>query len=261
MNFQNTTILITGASQGIGQRLAIYFAKMGAEIIIAARSQPKLDETLNLITAVGGKATPLIVDLAKVDSIEYLAQKIKALGKHVDILINNAANCNSKPLLETSLEEIDSIIRTNVIGCFQLCRLIAPTMINRGGGVIVNISSLAGYNPNPAQTVYSTSKAAVNALSEALRDELAPRGIQVINVAMESLNLEQEKVSAHITVDQFAKRLELAIEQQENELFLSNSKKWLMRLYKFLPILPRLRRKLKSPKISHKLENKVLQNH
>jgi 3-oxoacyl-[acyl-carrier protein] reductase len=257
MNIQSATILITGASQGIGQQMAIYFAKKGAQVIIAARNKSKLDETLNLINVVGGNATALVLDLSDVETIQSLANHIQALGKHVDILINNAANCNSKPLLDTSLEEIDSIVRTNVIGCFQLCRLIAPSMVSQRGGVIVNISSLAGYNPNAAQTVYSTSKAAVNALSEALRDELAPKGIQVINVAMEVLALDQQKASG-INVEQFAKRLESAIQKNEYELFLSPFKKWLMRLYKFLPVLPRLKRAL-NPK-TRKVVEPILQN-
>lgn len=260
MNIESATILITGASQGIGQQLAVYFAKKGAEVIIAARNKSKLDETLKLINAVGGNATALVLDLSNVETIQSLANEIQALGKNVDILINNAANCNSKPLLDTSLEEIDSIVRTNVIGCFQLCRLIAPTMVSQRGGVIVNISSLAGYNPNAAQTVYSTSKAAVNALSEALQDELAPKRIQVINVAMDVLALDAQKSSRQMNVEQFAKLLESAIQKNEHELFLSASKKWLMRLYKFLPALSRLKKAAKSSKTRKTIENQILQN-
>lgn len=250
MNIDSSTILITGASQGIGRQLAIHFAKKGAEIMIAARNRSKLDETAALINAEGGRVTPLVLDLCNLQTIQALANDIQTLGKPIDILINNAADCRSKPLLETSLEEIDAIVRTNVIGCFQLCRLIAPMMIEQGHGAIANVSSLAGYNPNPAQTVYSTSKAAVNAMSQALRAELAPQGIKVINIALEALALGESSRPGQLTVEQFAQLLESAIVRNEPELFLSQSKKWLMRLYKFWPALPNLRRSFKSPKMS-----------
>lgn len=250
MNINSATILITGASQGIGRQLAIHFAKKGADIIVAARDRSKLDETVTLIHGDGGRAIPLMLDLCNTQTIQCLAQDIRALGKPVDLLINNAANCMSKPLLDTSLEEIDSIIRTNVIGCFQLCRLIAPMMIEQGSGTIANVSSLAGYNPHPDKTVYSTSKAAVNALSEALRAELAPKGIQVINIALEALALGEHKRPGQLSVEEFAKLLESAIARNKSELFLSPSKKWLMRLYKFWPALPRFRRALKSSKMT-----------
>ena len=230
MNIDGATMLITGASQGIGQRLAVHLAPKVTEIVVAARDRSKLEKTVTLIQAAGGKATPLVLDLCNHESIQGAVDQIRSSGKRIDILINNAANAISRPLLDSTLEEIDSIVRTNVIGCLQLCRLISPILIEQGQGMIINISSLAGYNPNGRQTVYSTSKAAVNALSEALRDELAPKGIYVMNVA-------QENVQADERFQHFACSLEAAIQRNESELFLSSSKKWLMRLYKFYPEL------------------------
>lgn len=125
--------------------------------------------------------------------------------------------------------------RTNVIGCLQLCRLISPILIEQSHGLIINISSLAGYRPNASQTAYSTSKAAINAFSEALRDELAPKGVYVMNVAQE--NVLDDQPFHH-----FAQSLEAAIERNESELFLSPAKKLLMRLYQFYPELANLKK-------------------
>lgn len=236
MNINGATILITGASQGIGRRLAVHLAAKATEVLVAARDRTRLEETVGLIEAAGGRATPLELDLCSPESIQGLVDTLRSSGKRVDILINNAADATSKPLLHTSLEEIDSIVRTNVIGCLQLCRLISPLLEEQG--MIINISSLAGYNPNGRQTAYCASKAAVNAFSEALRDELAPQGIHVMNVA-------QENVLADAPFQRFAQRLEAAIQRQEPELFLSASKKWLMRLYKFYPELSSLKKRRK----------------
>lgn len=245
MKIDGTTILITGASQGIGKQMAIHFAPKAAEVIIAARNQDKLNETADLIRAVGGKTTPLVLDLSDPQSIQQFSKELRASGKHIDILINNAANTVSKPLLKSSLEEIDATIRTNVIGCAQLCYLVAPMMVERGHGMIINISSLAGYNPNGRQTIYSTSKAAVNSFSEALRDELALQGIYIMNVAQECIATGTAITSQQIPFEQFVQRFEAAILRNETEFFLSPGKKFVMRLYKFLPVLSRLKAKLK----------------
>ncbi|WP_414549657.1 SDR family NAD(P)-dependent oxidoreductase [Anabaena sp. CCY 0017] len=147
MDINNATILITGASQGIGRQLAIYFSSRVYEVIIASRNKQKLDETANLIHKMGGCVTALMLDLCDPQSIEALISSIRLSGKRIDILINNAANTTSKPLIDTSIEKIDQVVRTNVIGCLQLCRLVAPIMIEQNQGMIINISSLAGYNP------------------------------------------------------------------------------------------------------------------
>ena len=236
MNIDGSNILITGASQGIGRRLAVHFAPRASEIMIAARNQTKLEETADLIRAAGGQATMLNLDLCNSESIEALVEKVRLSNKRVDILINNAADATSKPLLRSTCEEIDSIIRTNVIGCLQLCLLLGPILVEQKHGMVVNISSLAGYNPNGKQTAYSTSKAAVNAFSEALRDELAPQGIYVMNVA-------QENVLADRPFQKFAQSLEVAIQRNESELFLSSAKKWLMRLYRLYPELALLKKR------------------
>ena len=239
MKVAGATVLITGASQGVGRRLAVYFALniAGADILITARNETNLRETARLVAEAGAKCSFYTCDLRDSASIEHLVDQIRSDGKRVNVLINNAADVTSKPLMQTSLDEIDSLVRTNVTGPIQLCRLVAPMMIERGGGAIVNISSLAGYKPNPNQTVYSATKSAVNGISDALRVEFRGTPVRVINVALSSINLSDAPRRGKVPADVFAARLLKAIEAGQPELYLSPITKWLMRLYKFYPPL------------------------
>jgi len=184
------------------------------------------------IRATGGTCEWCAADLCDPESLKRLAEKA---SPSVDVLVNNAADTMSKPFLDTSLEEIEASIRTNLVGTLQLTRLLAPTMAERGSGAIVNISSLAGYKPNPAQTVYSIAKGGINASSEALSSELRGLGILVVNVALMGVGEGPMRIS----VETLARRLERALDRREPEVFFYRSTKWLMRLYGLLPALKR----------------------
>jgi NAD(P)-dependent dehydrogenase (short-subunit alcohol dehydrogenase family) len=224
-------ILVTGASRGIGRYLCSWFASRGADVIGTVRTSQNTPEQYRTLR----------MDLKEPDSIENLAARLKESMPRLDILINNAADTTSKPLRETSFDEIDSLVRTNVTGMLQLCRAVAPWMAETGGGAIVNISSLAGYKPNPSQTAYCVSKSAVNGASDAIRAEFAPCGIRVLNVALPSIAVDGDPKPGQVPVAVYAARLERAIERGDTELFLSPITKWLMRLYHFYPPLSRLR--------------------
>ncbi len=225
------TILITGATGTVGSGLAPYFASRGHQVILTARDCTRLDE----LSASLNTAPAYTADLSDTDSLKYLVTQLHTDGHTIDILINNAADVTSKPFLETSLAEIDCIVRTNITGTLQLSRLIGADMAARGRGTIVNISSLAGYKPNPTQTVYSIAKGALNATSEALRAELGPRGVHIVNVALMSVGTGPMKVP----VETVAQRIERAIANREPEIFFYRSSKWLMRLYAAFPFLAR----------------------
>ena len=242
MDFTGKTILITGASQGIGRFLASFFAKKGADIIITARNETNLKETAGLVREqTGHDCLVLPSDLCDAASLTRLAESIRRENKHVDILINNAGNVTSKPFLETSLEEIGALIGANVTGCLQISRLITEDMVKRGEGMIINFSSLAGYKSNPTQTVYSASKAGVNGISDALDVDLRSKGIHLMNVAIPSVGVTTPCQPHQIPVQVFAEKLEHAIEHKTTELYFSVVTKWLMRLYRFYPPLSRLR--------------------
>jgi short-subunit dehydrogenase len=237
----DSTVLITGASQGIGRALSVYFAPRCRQVIGLARNAEGLQETGKLVAASVGVFEVHRCDLSVVDDLERLVERLHETKIPVDIVINNAADVTSQPLADTSLTEIDSIIRTNVTGPLQLARLLIPGMLERGGGAIVNISSLAGYKPNPTQTVYSVSKSAVNGMSDALRAEFSGRGIHVLNVPLASVAIEGPASAGEIPMKALAEALVRALERRQNELFFSRVTKWLMRLYKAYPPLMNLR--------------------
>lgn len=235
------TFLITGASGGLGRYLAEYFGRKGArQLIVCGRREDSLIETAERVKAAGVPCRYHVADLCRPASLEAMVETINGRPERIDVLINSAADVTSKPFLETSPEEIDRIIQTNITGTLLLIRLLAPRMIANGGGMIINISSLAGYKPNPAQTVYGISKAGVNAISDGLRAELAGVGIHVMNVALSSIDLGDQQEGRGVPAERFARLLEHAIQQRRSELFLSPVTKWLMRLYRFCPALMRL---------------------
>lgn len=235
MRFVHKRVLITGASQGIGRAIAVHVARGGAEVWLAARNETGLTETVARILDAGGTAHSVPCDLRNPHSVQDLARA----AAPVDLLIHNAADVTSKPLQETTLDEIESLIRTNVIGPLQLTRLLLPEMQGREGAAIVFVSSLAGYKPNPSQMVYSISKRAVNGMADAVRAEVRGSGMHVLNVALGSVAVGGAPVRGQVTVEQFLKRLDRALDQRVPELYMSPVSKWLMRLYAAVPRLMR----------------------
>ena len=180
---EGKTALITGASQGIGKALAIGFARLGANIIITARNQEKLERTFEEVESQG--VTGLIVpgDVQNYDDV----QKIISLGKekfnHIDILVNNAGFSRLKPITKMRIEQFQDIIKTNVLGVYNFTHAIVPHMIEIGGGTIVNTGSLIINSPGPRWSAYSMSKSALLGFTECLGIEL--KGYQInINTIM-----------------------------------------------------------------------------
>jgi short-subunit dehydrogenase len=240
---KNKHVVITGASQGIGEYLAIYFAQKGATVILLARNEEGLQNTLRQVEEAGGTGHYCVADLSDTQSLTKAVNHIGEKFKRIDVLINNAADVTSKPFLETDLDEIEALVKTNVTGVLQLTRLLYPMLKNSKEPSIVNISSLAGYKANPMQTVYSITKTATNGISDALRWELEPEGFHVMNVGLSSVGTKDEHKPGQVSVARYAHLLESALFNRQDELFLTPANKWLMRLYKLFPALA----KLKSP--------------
>ncbi len=241
MLLSKKTVLVTGASQGIGQYLCLHFAQKRARVIGIARSESGLKETADLISDAGGNFDWHIADLSDLESLKALAATLEEDNVHIDVLIHNAADVTSKSFEDTSLHEMDNLVRTNVTGPLQLTKLLLPLMAKRSDPSIVTISSLAGYKPNPEQTVYSVTKWAVNGLAHALRADLGPKGFHVLNVALSSVGTRHATATGQVPVADFAQALERALQRREDELFLSGASKWLMRLYQLYPPLARVK--------------------
>jgi hypothetical protein len=183
MGFTDQVVLITGASKGIGRRLAVDFAQRGAAVIGCGRSKERLQDTLREMRRFSQNSTVVVCDVAQREQVLAMAgQALADFGK-IDILINNAGIGMRRPFVETSLDTIEAIIRTNYLGMVYCTHALLPSMIRRGSGHIVNISSGSGHIGTPNMAAYCASKFAMNGFSESLYHELRPLGIHVSMVS------------------------------------------------------------------------------
>lgn len=181
--------VVTGATQGIGEAIAMRLASIGATVILAARDVAKLERVKQKISAGGGLAETVQLDLLVDDSVAKLGRFVEAHHHRCDILVNNAGiGILGKPLHEMAPDDWDNMMGTNLRGPYLMVRAFAPMMIAAGSGHIINISSLAGHNPLPQGAAYSASKWGLNGLTYSLAEELRPYGIRVSVIAPGSVN-------------------------------------------------------------------------
>ena len=173
------TVLITGASAGIGWATALAFAGKGAHVVVTARREQRLRELCDLIAVAGGKAVFYAGDAAEESTAQTcVALAVKQFGR-LDILINNAGAGNYKNLVDTSVGEYDALMDANMKSSFLFARHAAPGMIEQKGGEILFISSVAGLQGYAGEAVYCASKFAQIGFAQALDGELRKYGIKV----------------------------------------------------------------------------------
>ena len=170
------SILITGASSGIGEATAVYLAHKGFRVFAAARRKDKLEVLSGLG---GGRITPLSLDVTDEASIASALETIREDGGDLFGLVNNAGVSVMGPFEEISLEEWRRQFETNVFGLVRLTQAVLPQMRKAGRGRIVNIGSITGRLAAPFQGPYAASKHAVEGLSDSLRREVQPHGVKV----------------------------------------------------------------------------------
>lgn len=176
--------LITGASRGIGKAIAVSFAEAGAQVVLASRKQPGLDVVAEEINSAGGKALPIAAHTGDGKAVNHLVEETTRAFGGVDILVNNAAtNPHFGPILSADEGQWAKILDTNLVGYFRVAKACTISMLERGGGKIINIASVAGKTPLPGMGVYCVSKAGVLMLTEVLAVELAAENIQVNAIA------------------------------------------------------------------------------
>ena len=173
------TVLITGASAGIGWASALVLAGEGANLVITARRDERLAELKAAIQKAGGKAISLVGDAKEEETARRAVDlAIQTFGS-LDILINNVGIGNYKNLIDTSAEEYDEMMDSNVRSTFLFTRHAVPVMINQGSGTILMISSMAGVYGFGGEAVYCATKFAQVGFAQALDKELRPHGIKV----------------------------------------------------------------------------------
>jgi short-subunit dehydrogenase len=179
MNSEHTT-LITGASSGIGLHLAHEFAEHGHPLILVAPGQSELESLkIELEKKHGVKVEVIAKDLEKPDAAREIYVAVEQLGETVEILVNNAGHGMRGKSWEIPIDEDISTVRLNIEAALRLTKLFIQPMVERGQGKILNVASIAGFEPGPMLAVYHASKAFVLSWSEALTIELEDTGVSV----------------------------------------------------------------------------------
>jgi 3-oxoacyl-[acyl-carrier protein] reductase len=183
LDLSGKTALVTGASQGIGWAVAERLAAQGAKVVLAARSEEKLESLAATLSGRGTEALPFTLDLSQPDAV---ADRIKELPEgfgEIDILINNAGITADNLLVRLSLEDWEKVLRTNLTGTFAVTRALTRGMMRRRWGRIISVSSVVGLMGNTGQANYAAAKAGLVGFSKSLARELASRNITVNVVA------------------------------------------------------------------------------
>jgi short-subunit dehydrogenase len=183
MDFQGKTVLITGASSGIGRAFAEALAARGAGLILVARSKARL-ETLARRLRKDHSATVDVIraDLSREAAPRAIHSAVRRLRRSVDVLINNAGFGTYGPFHELPEEEEHREVMVNVAAPVRLAHLVLPDMVRRGAGVVINVASAAAFQPAPYMAVYGATKAFLLSFSEALWAEYRGRGIRILAV-------------------------------------------------------------------------------
>lgn len=174
------TALITGASGGIGEALAVQLAGQGVNVILVARTESKLRALADRLSAAHGvRADVVALDLANPHAPQRLYEAVDALGLHADFLINNAGFASYGEFSKLPLEGEMEMIQVNIATLTELTHRFLPGMVERGRGRVLNVASTAAFMPGPLMSVYYASKAYVLSFSEALNEELRGTGVSV----------------------------------------------------------------------------------
>ena len=175
----NRTVLITGATSGIGQATARVFAKSSFRLVLCGRRKERLNKLQKEFSELTQVHT-LCFDISDRNAVEKAMLSLPDSFSDIDVLINNAGNAHGlAPIQSASLDDIDTMMNTNVKGLVYISKLVINKMITKNSGHIINIGSIAGKEVYPSGNVYCASKHAVDVLSKAMRIELNPYNIKV----------------------------------------------------------------------------------
>ncbi len=187
MDLTGKTAIVTGGTRGIGYAIAEALISAGANVAITGRIESDIENAVSRLNTIGpGTISGYVCDVRNYEQVKLL---FAGFGV-VDILINNAGIGIFSPVESMSPEDFRAVLETNVFGVFYCCHEAIPMMRQRGGGYIINISSLAGTNAHPQMAAYNASKFGLNGFSEALMQEVRHDGIKVSYIMPGSVNTE-----------------------------------------------------------------------
>lgn len=189
-SLEGKRVLVTGASRGIGQSLAVGFARAGADLVIAARQVSSLDETADSIRATGSSVSCVACDQSDVSAIRNSLGSLGAL----DVLVNNAGVEDVCPSLDVTEELWSKIVDTNLKGAFFVAQTVARGMSDKGQGAIINLASLTSFVGVPTAAPYGASKSGILGMTRALAAEWGAKGIRVNAIAPGYFRTEMTEV-------------------------------------------------------------------
>jgi NAD(P)-dependent dehydrogenase (short-subunit alcohol dehydrogenase family) len=170
-------IVITGASRGIGRAIALALAAPGTHLILNGRDSDALGQVAAAVRTAGGNATPIACDVSAEPHVQRMIETSAAISGQIDVLINNAGSATVQPFADLPLADWEHTLRVGLTATFLTCKYAAPHM--QSGGLIINIASIAARQAFPTWSAYSAAKFGVVGFSNAIREELRPRGIRV----------------------------------------------------------------------------------
>lgn len=191
MNIEGKTIVVTGASRGLGAALARELVERGGRVALVARTAAALDELVLELRKKGGTAHAFAYDVGDKSAIHPLVGSVRAVLGSIDVLIHNASALGPTPLrllLDTECEDLSRVLEVNLLGPFRLTKAVAGAMALRSEGTIVHISSDAAVGAYPSWGAYSVSKAALDHLSRSWAAELGAHGVRVFSVDPGEMN-------------------------------------------------------------------------
>ena len=197
MSEQKQTALVTGASSGIGRATALKLAEKGFAVIAAARRKERLVEMADQAEGI----TPVQVDLSRPEDTEKFCDYLSQLPTPVSVLINNAGYSVRGALEDVSIEAAKRLFEVNIFALVRITQACLPPMRGQRKGIIVNLSSIVGKFAFPGSGIYAASKHALEAITDAMRLELAPMGIKVVTIRPGPIATEFNDVATRMTGD------------------------------------------------------------
>ena len=191
MNIQNTSVLITGGSQGLGRSLGKALALAGSRVVLVARHEDKLNEAVQEICSLGGEAYGIAADVGEKTAVHAIAGEAAALAGPIDILIHNASTLGPTPLrlfLDTECEDLEHVLQVNLVGPFRLQKIITGSMALRGKGLVMSISSDAAVEAYAGWGAYGISKAALDHMTRIWAAEVGEAGVRFLSIDPGEMN-------------------------------------------------------------------------